>query len=184
MPVLMDVFKETKATTGFIADVQGSYKPAFSTAGWIMLLAFLIPFLQYCFKPWRKEVTRRRHGVVALSVVTDTNDGEHEVVVESYINEAVEQDREDLGEELRYERSRSYTIACGTLVMRPRAESYRVVTHLSNRSGQAKIPDSAWSWLVCVVGTLAFTLIVGLPWTYAVLLPVLMDRFKSSMEEL
>lgn len=40
--------------SGFIADIKGSYKPAFFTAGGIMLFAFVIPFLQYCFKPWRK----------------------------------------------------------------------------------------------------------------------------------
>ncbi|XP_048589674.1 monocarboxylate transporter 3-like isoform X2 [Nematostella vectensis] len=40
-------------TIGFIADVYGSYRPAYYTAGSIMLLAAFIPFLQYCFKPWR-----------------------------------------------------------------------------------------------------------------------------------
>ncbi|XP_048589865.1 monocarboxylate transporter 10 isoform X2 [Nematostella vectensis] len=40
---------------GFIADVYGSYRPAYYTAGSIMLLAAFIPFLQYCFKPWRNS---------------------------------------------------------------------------------------------------------------------------------
>ncbi|XP_031551469.1 monocarboxylate transporter 9-like [Actinia tenebrosa] len=38
---------------GFIADTTGSYKPAFYTAGAILLLSFFLPFLQYYFKPWR-----------------------------------------------------------------------------------------------------------------------------------
>ncbi|XP_031551455.1 monocarboxylate transporter 12-like [Actinia tenebrosa] len=38
---------------GFIADTVGSYKPAFYTAGAILLLSFFLPFLQYYFKPWR-----------------------------------------------------------------------------------------------------------------------------------
>jgi len=45
-------------------------------------------------------------------------------------------------------------------------------------------PDSAWSWLVSVVGTLAFTVIIGLPWTFGVFMPVLMDQFEASIEKL
>ncbi|KAK3718100.1 hypothetical protein QZH41_017204, partial [Actinostola sp. cb2023] len=44
----------------FIIDVTGSYRKGFTTSGWFMALSFLIPFLQYCFKPWRNILIKRR----------------------------------------------------------------------------------------------------------------------------
>ena len=69
---------------GFIADQAGSYKPAFFTAGGICLLAFLLPFLQYCFKPWREYVIRKE-------IECGECPAKHESP-ESYLNSALEND--------------------------------------------------------------------------------------------
>jgi len=40
--------------SGIIIEASASYRKGFGTAGGILCLSLLIPFLQYCFQPWRK----------------------------------------------------------------------------------------------------------------------------------
>ena len=69
--VLFVLFYSNK---GFIADTTGSYKPAFYTAGaMILLLSFFLPFLQYYFKPWR---TLEMEGQLTQISSTETREKE------------------------------------------------------------------------------------------------------------
>ena len=49
-------------------------------------------------------------------------------------------------------------------------------------SKPARSPDSCWSWLVCLAGTLAWTLSFGISQCYAVPMPVIMNHFNSTRE--
>ncbi|KAK3706232.1 hypothetical protein QZH41_010930 [Actinostola sp. cb2023] len=45
-----------------------------------------------------------------------------------------------------------------------------------------RLPDSRWSWLVCLAGSVTWAFSFGITQCYAVLMPVIMDHFKSSRE--
>jgi len=43
-------------------------------------------------------------------------------------------------------------------------------------------PESKWSWLVCAAGSFAWALSFGMVNSYAVVMPVMMNQFRSSRE--
>jgi len=43
-------------------------------------------------------------------------------------------------------------------------------------------PDSKWSWLVCAAGSFAWALGFGTINSYAVVMPAIMNKFRSSRE--
>ena len=49
-------------------------------------------------------------------------------------------------------------------------------------SGQRKL-DSCYSWVVCICGTLASAVTIGLMFSFGVLYPVLLDHFKESKDK-
>jgi len=74
---------------GIIIEVTGSYKKGLTTIAGLMMLSFLIPFLQYCFKPWR-EIPQKTEVKIFTSQ-DELSEHKQESVPSSNVNFGFEQ---------------------------------------------------------------------------------------------